>query len=276
MSAMMCAPTLPIGNVWASAAIGNVLIAKGVVTANGDAGLRTLAKGSEVFLGETISTASDSFVVIKMNDKSKVSLRPKSEIVLETFTEDEGKEEALFDLVKGGLRTISGEIGKKRPENYRVSTTVATIGIRGTDFLVRLCEDDCREEEETHANADKKQGGSADEGGVPKKKEIFRNESNNVAGRSFIECKPGGEIRSGLYSAVFEGGIFIRRGDEVINLEVNEALFVQEQEILCLESIPDFIIKDDFLQKDIEESFTLSNILQNVVNEQQHCEIPEA
>jgi len=102
--------------VIANTPVGSVLIAKGVVTASvKNSGLRTLSKGSEVFLGETISTASDSFVVVKMNDNSKVSLRPLSEVILEKYSEESGKEEALFDLLKGGLRAISGDIGKKRP-----------------------------------------------------------------------------------------------------------------------------------------------------------------
>jgi hypothetical protein len=39
-------------------------------------------------------------------------------------------------LLKGGLRTISGMIGKAVQSAYEMATSVATIGIRGTEYTV--------------------------------------------------------------------------------------------------------------------------------------------
>lgn len=50
---------------------------------------------------------------------------------------------AYFRLLKGGFRAVSGLIGKSDPAEYRVSTPVATIGIRGTDYVVILCDAAC-------------------------------------------------------------------------------------------------------------------------------------
>jgi len=50
---------------------------------------------------------------------------------------------AFFRLVKGGFRSVSGLIGKVNQDDYRVSTPVATIGIRGTRYSARLCQGDC-------------------------------------------------------------------------------------------------------------------------------------
>jgi hypothetical protein len=50
---------------------------------------------------------------------------------------------AFFTLVKGGFRSISGAIGKVRHEEMQVNTPVATIGIRGTDYLAWLCDSAC-------------------------------------------------------------------------------------------------------------------------------------
>src|SRR5690606_19192386 len=55
--------------------------------------------------------------------------------------EEEGN--ALFRLLKGGFRAVTGLIGKENRDNYRVRTPVATIGIRGTDFEARFCQGDC-------------------------------------------------------------------------------------------------------------------------------------
>lgn len=50
---------------------------------------------------------------------------------------------AFFKLLKGGFRAVSGLIGKIEHNEYRVTTPVATIGIRGTDYLLILCDLAC-------------------------------------------------------------------------------------------------------------------------------------
>jgi hypothetical protein len=54
-----------------------------------------------------------------------------------------GPSRAFFSLLKGGFRSVSGLIGKLNPDEYRVATPVATIGIRGTDYLVVVCDANC-------------------------------------------------------------------------------------------------------------------------------------
>lgn len=55
---------------------------------------------------------------------------------------------AFFRLLKGGFRSVSGLIGKANHDDYRVSTPVATIGIRGTQYGARLCQGDCSDRDE--------------------------------------------------------------------------------------------------------------------------------
>ncbi len=54
-----------------------------------------------------------------------------------------GASRAFFSLLKGGFRSISGAIGKINHDEYQVATPVATIGIRGTDYLVVICDATC-------------------------------------------------------------------------------------------------------------------------------------
>ncbi len=260
----------------AAEVVGSVILAKGVVTAGGpDTPARTLAKGSDVHRGETIVTASDSFVVVKMRDDSKITLRPRSEVTLEAYSEEPGKEEALFNLVKGGLRALSGSIGKKRPESYQVETNIATIGIRGTDFLVRLCEDDCRLEELEYGDKPRQPGGGGGDGS--KRKRLLRlGDDNDSSNAGFIECRPATEIKRGLYTAVLDGAIYVLRGAERVELEAVEALLVEDREIICLGDIPHFIIDDDYLSENPEETVTLFNLLRNIDEDRQQCAIPEA
>ena len=52
-------------------------------------------------------------------------------------------------LIRGGFRALTGFISKRAPDAFRINTSVATIGIRGTEFDARLCEGgECQAEEE--------------------------------------------------------------------------------------------------------------------------------
>lgn len=120
---------------------GTALMIRGVVTATSESKVsRTLIKGGAVFSGDVVSTAPQSFAVIRMLDDTKLTLRPDTTIAIGEFNLDEGKEEGCVNLIKGGLRTVTGLIGERRPEAFTVDTPVASIGIRGTDFVTRICE----------------------------------------------------------------------------------------------------------------------------------------
>lgn len=126
---------------WARTENGSAIMIKGVVTATSDTRLsRTLIKGAAVFSGDVISTAPQSFAVIRMLDNTKLTLRPDSTIAIGEFKLDKGEEEGCVNLIKGGLRTVTGLIGDRKPEAFLVDTPIASIGIRGTDFVTRICE----------------------------------------------------------------------------------------------------------------------------------------
>ena len=128
---------------------GTVLIAKGLVTATsaGDQS-RALSKGEAVNEGDVINTAAKSFAVIRMMDKTKLTLKPSTSIAIGKFDLTEGKEEGCLNLLKGGLRTVTGLIGERNPEKFQLDSVVASIGIRGTDFTARICAgEECQTDE---------------------------------------------------------------------------------------------------------------------------------
>lgn len=138
------------------ASSGTVILAKGVVTAT-DAGKRSrvLAKGAPIEEGDVINTSKKSFAVIRMLDNTKLTLKPDTTIAIGKFNAEKGKEEACINLVKGGLRTVTGLIGKRKPESFQVDTPIASIGIRGTDFIMRVCAgDECLTDEKTLSYGD--------------------------------------------------------------------------------------------------------------------------
>jgi hypothetical protein len=114
-------------------AVGNVT----AVAPNGQS--RSLTKGAQIGEGETINTNSGR-AQVRFTDGAYVSLQPASEFRIDQYRFEgkaDGKEKGFFSLLKGGLRTITGLVGRNNKQNYQISTTVATIGIRGTEYTIQ-------------------------------------------------------------------------------------------------------------------------------------------
>ena len=110
-------------------------------------GARLVAKNEVVLRGEIIKTGPRSFTIIKLKDGTRMTIRPNSSFSVEQFNpKKDSTASAILRLFRGGLRTITGYISKQNPNGYKLRTNVATIGIRGTEFDVRLCQDDCANE----------------------------------------------------------------------------------------------------------------------------------
>lgn len=116
----------------------------GVLASGGDGKeRRVLNVGSKVESGAILVTAPKTYARLKFADGGEITLKPESEFRIDNFSYDAQKPEkdsALFSLLKGGLRTITGLIGKRERVSYRMSTVIATIGIRGTMYDLQLCE----------------------------------------------------------------------------------------------------------------------------------------
>lgn len=128
--------------------VGVVMNVEGNLSAKGaDGSLRPLAVWAKVLAGDTLFTGRDSYARVKFSDGGQISLKPLSQFQIETYHHDPqvpDKDAAKFNLLKGGLRAISGLIGKRGdPDSYGVKTQTATVGIRGTKFGVLFCKGDC-------------------------------------------------------------------------------------------------------------------------------------
>lgn len=145
------AALLLLSGVALAQAVGEVDFARGVGFAQTDGQLpRTLGKGLALKEGDKLSTADGSLAVIKMQDGTRMTVRPNSEIVIQQykFKEADPDNSMVMQLLRGGFRAITGLISKNSPSAARVVTKTATIGIRGTDFDARICTTDCKAESE--------------------------------------------------------------------------------------------------------------------------------
>ncbi|HEY5764064.1 MAG TPA: FecR family protein [Rhodocyclaceae bacterium] len=122
----------------AAEAAGTVMASTGQVEViDSGGGARKVARGSPLNQGDRIVTGRNGLVQIRMADGSYLSVRSNTEMALDRFEVDMANDHKassfLISLVKGGLRAITGLIGRSNPDAYKVRTPTATIGVRGTD-----------------------------------------------------------------------------------------------------------------------------------------------
>jgi len=106
---------------------------------NGAGTARAASPGDALGAVDRIVTGPDSSASVVLRDDTTLVVGPSSRLDLKEFhfdgtTRDGGM---LLSLLRGSMRMITGLIGKTNPDAVRVETQTATIGIRGTDFIVQ-------------------------------------------------------------------------------------------------------------------------------------------
>ncbi|PTQ89629.1 FecR family protein [Agitococcus lubricus] len=91
-------------------------------------------EGTQICRGDLVKTATGSIAELKLRDGSKITVGKDSQLVIKEYKIFRKQPNvALFELLQGAFRSVTGSI-TKRPHRYEVTTRVATIGVRGTDF----------------------------------------------------------------------------------------------------------------------------------------------
>ena len=131
-SAPPSAPTLtpPAGKI-------DVVTGQVRISATGKA-TRLAAAGDVINEGDFVVTGDASEALITMGDSGFIAVRANSRMQVLSYKADGGDDDnGIFKLVAGGMRSITGWIGKYNRRAYQIQTPTATIGIRGTDHETR-------------------------------------------------------------------------------------------------------------------------------------------
>lgn len=152
-----------------------------------------LTLNSPVESGDILVADSGTWAAIRFRDGGTITIKPDSRFQVREFEfrENDGAEDkALFVLLKGGVRALTGLIGKRsRPGAYSMRTPTATIGIRGTGYGMQYCADgDC-------------------------------------AGRKSLSGRP---LPDGLHLEVFEGSISVANDGGSVDLGVGDFGYVRD------------------------------------------------
>ena len=129
-----------VAPTFAQAGIGKVKTLGGAATIQRGGENIAVQFGIEIEEGDVVETAKDGTIGLLMNDDTALSLGPNSRLTFDKYVYDPNASGGSFlsKLWRGTLGFISGKIGRDTPENVKVDTPLATIGIRGTEFFVSI------------------------------------------------------------------------------------------------------------------------------------------
>jgi hypothetical protein len=132
LAALLSAPA-------AAQTAGTVQFASGSVEILRGAQRLAAQKGTTLLQGDSVVTAAASSAQLVMVDGALVSLRPSTQMAIERYEFDEAKAapgEALLGLVRGTMRTFTGLIVARDRDKFRMRTTIANVGIRGSGNIL--------------------------------------------------------------------------------------------------------------------------------------------
>lgn len=122
------------------ASAGEVMFVAGSANQQPPTGVaRSVVKGLKLAQGDVIRTGSDAYVYVRMADAGLLVVRPQSELRIDRWSYDAQRpelSEIKYTLQSGVARYVSGRGSQAAKDKFRFNTSLAAIGVRGTDFTV--------------------------------------------------------------------------------------------------------------------------------------------
>jgi hypothetical protein len=123
------------GQVAGQEAIGAVSRIQGDASGTNSGTTRALGLNASVFLNEVITTAPAARLEITFKDNTRLTLGAMAKLTLDRYIFDSAAGRGTIKVaVVGAFRFLSGQMSKLPRSDVNVTTPVATIGIRGTEF----------------------------------------------------------------------------------------------------------------------------------------------
>jgi len=139
---ILMASTLAFVTAASAADVGQIKTASGSVQLERGGQRLPVRVGTPVQQGDKVLTGADGAAGITFTDNSLLSVGPNSVLGIDRYVFDSTTHAGKFDasLSKGTLAVISGKIVKQSPEAMRVRTPSSIMGVRGTEFVVKVAE----------------------------------------------------------------------------------------------------------------------------------------
>jgi len=119
---------------------GTVKAVAGTVTAEREGKVIPLSLGDKVFSGDKLVSGKDSRIAVTLRDDTLVSMDANTQLSINEFAFSASTHEGnlLVSISRGVVAMVSGLVAKANPHAMRVTTPGATLGIRGTEFIVEV------------------------------------------------------------------------------------------------------------------------------------------
>jgi hypothetical protein len=120
--------------------IGRIKVAKGQVSIERASASLPATVGAGLQPADVVVTGNDGSVGITMSDDTLLSAGANSRLSFDQYLHDPSTNQGRFrvSLERGTLAVISGRIAKQSPDAMTVRTPSAILGVRGTEFLVKV------------------------------------------------------------------------------------------------------------------------------------------
>lgn len=131
-------------SMWAAGAFAAAMVAdlEGDVRVEmAGAKSRTLVPGQRLESGSLVTAGSGSRVLLHFDDGQWAALHENTQFRIEDFryqSSEPAADRAVFVLLRGALRIVTGALGRRNPEAFELRTPKMIVGVRGTDFMVAI------------------------------------------------------------------------------------------------------------------------------------------
>ncbi len=137
---MALAILLPTAETSAAEPAGRIERQKGEASRTASGARAPLAENAAVLVGDLIETGPGARLSTRFADDSSLTLGENARVIVDELIYapagvGTGRAEQIIKVAKGVFRFVSGRIGQANPNAFAFVTPVATIGIRGTDFV---------------------------------------------------------------------------------------------------------------------------------------------
>jgi len=124
----------------AESPIGYVKTVSGPATVNSQGQLLAARPGLPLYLGSQLKTGPGASLGITLQDDTLMSFGPNAELTLDAYqyAPEQGQFQLVARLLRGTLNYVSGLIAKLQPEAVTIKTPSGIIGVRGTQFVVKV------------------------------------------------------------------------------------------------------------------------------------------
>ena len=122
--------------------VGQVKVTKGDVHVEREGARIPATVGMPIRQADRLVTGADGTVGVTFADNSLLSVGPNSALAVDKFSFNPSTHEGQFDasLQRGTLAVISGKMVKQSPEAMKIRTPASILGVRGTEFVVKVAD----------------------------------------------------------------------------------------------------------------------------------------